>query len=71
MTYSGESPTDQLTRVQAMIAKIEGGLQSYSIKDRRAARADLQTLYGREKELLNRVQREASGGIRVRGVTPA
>ena len=65
-TYS-----EQLDEVQAAITKIESGAQSYQgVSGRGVTRADLQTLYAREERLLLRVQREASGGIRVRGVTP-
>jgi hypothetical protein len=64
-----ESAQVQLERVQAAIAAIESGTQSHSILGRTFTRADLATLYEREKELLVRVDREARGGIRIqRGV---
>lgn len=69
-----ESYQTQLERVQTAIAAIEGGAQSYSIStelgSRSYGKADLSTLYAREKELRTRAAREARGGIRVRGVTP-
>lgn len=65
-TYS-----EQLDEVQAAITKIESGAQSYTgTSGRQLTRADLKTLYDREERLLQKVQRETSGGIRVRGVTP-
>lgn len=63
--------TDQLDEVQLAITAIEGGAQSYTgTSGRSVTRADLKTLYDREERLLLKVQRETSGGIRVRGVTP-
>jgi len=69
MTYA-----EQLAQVQAAITKIEAGSQSYSINtpdgSRSVSRADLATLYEREKWLRTMVDREARGGIRIRyGVT--
>lgn len=59
---------EQLESVQAAIEKIETEAQSYSIKDRELARANLKDLYAREKVLLARYNREQrGGGIRVRG----
>ena len=46
-----ETYTVQLERVQAAIAAIEGGAQSYSIADRALSRANLADLYKREKYL--------------------
>jgi hypothetical protein len=64
----------QLESVQAAIAAIEGGAQSYSIAGRSLTRGDLSTLYEREQWLRGQVTREeANGGragIRVRGMTP-
>lgn len=64
--------TEQLENVQAAIAAIEDGAQSYSIRDRSYTRADLKTLYEREDRLLARYEREANNrsGARVRGATP-
>jgi len=68
-TYS-----EQLTSVQAAIERIEEGGQSYTIStatgSRTVTRADLETLYTREKELRRLVDRETRGGIRSRGATP-
>lgn len=70
-----ESYTAQLERVQAAIAKIEANGQSYEISadgsSRRYTRADLATLYSRERELRSQAAQEARGrrGIRVtRGI---
>lgn len=65
-----ESYQTQLERVQTAIAAIEGGAQSYSIAGRSLSRADLQTLYDREKWLRKMADRATSGGIRLRGATP-
>jgi len=62
---------EQLVSVQAAIAAIESGAQSYSIAGRSLSRADLKTLYDREAWLLARVASSArAGGRRVRFVTP-
>jgi hypothetical protein len=64
--------TEQLESVQAAIDKIESGGQAYSIGGRSLTRADLPTLYAREKQLRALVDREnRGGGIRTRGVTPS
>lgn len=61
----------QLESVQAAIAAIEGGAQSYSIAGRSLSRADLSALYEREKYLIGQAARELrGGGIRVRLGTP-
>lgn len=65
------SYTTQLESVQAAIAAIEGGSQSYSIQGRTLTRGDLQALYSREEDLRRKVDRETRGGIRVRYATPA
>lgn len=57
-----ESYTTQLERVQTAIAKIEGGAQSYSLEGNSFTRADLSSLYTRERELRALVARESSGG---------
>lgn len=66
------SYSTQLESVQAAIAAIEGGAQSYSIAGRSMSRGDLKTLYEREERLRALVERESSsnGRVRVRGVTP-
>lgn len=61
----------QLESVQAAIAAIEGGAQSYSIAGRSLTRGDLATLYKREQWLRAQVARAGrGGGIRVRLGTP-
>lgn len=65
-----ESLQTQLDRVQAAIAAIESGSQSYTILGRSFSKADLQTLYGRERELKFAIARQARGGIRVQRVIP-
>jgi len=62
---------EQLDSVQAMIATIEGGAQSFSIKDRSTNLPSLETLYEREKYLQRKLTRESrGGGILVTGGTP-
>jgi hypothetical protein len=61
-----ETTTVQLERVQAAIAAIEGGAQSFSVLGRLYQRGDLKTLYDRERELLARAERETRGGARMR-----
>ncbi len=65
------SYTTQLESVQAAIAAIEGGSQSYSVQGRSVSRGDLASLYEREKYLRRMVSRESGGGIPVRHVTPS
>lgn len=60
----------QLENVQAAIARIETGAQSYSIAGRSKQNADLEALYAREKWLRKMVDRATNGGIRLRGATP-
>ena len=55
----------QLASVQAAIAAIEGGAQSYSILGRNMTRADLKTLYDREARLEAKIARANRGGMRV------
>ena len=58
-----ETLAAQLTRVQAAIAAIEDGAQSITAEDGRSlTRADLKTLYEREKGLLRRVDHESTHG---------
>lgn len=62
---------EQLVSVQTAIAAIESGAQSYSIAGRSLSRADLRTLYERERWLRAQVDRASrGGGIRVRLGTP-
>lgn len=56
-----ESYQVQLERVQAAIAAIESGAQSYAVEGRQFTKADLRTLYEREKYLREMVEREANG----------
>ena len=66
-----ETHAEQLVRVQAAIAAIESGAQSASYDGRTVTRADLRTLYERERHLRRMVARAGrGGGIRVRGITP-
>ena len=52
---------EKLASVQAAIAAIEGGAQSYSAPGISATRADLKTLYERESKLEQLVSRETRG----------
>ena len=58
--------TEQLESVQAAIAAIEEGAQSYTIAtpggSRTVTMADLQTLYDREETLIPKAKRESRGG---------
>lgn len=56
---------EQLTSVQAAIAKVESGAQAYAEDGRSLTRADLSTLYAREETLLGRQAREATTGGRM------
>lgn len=53
---------EQLEEVQTAISIIEAGSQSYSIGSRSLNRADLATLYLREKWLRSMVDRENNNG---------
>lgn len=59
--------TSQLTSVRAAIAKIEAGAISSTIEGMTVTRADLATLYARERELLRGIAKggDASDGYRV------
>lgn len=46
----------QLERVRKAIEAVEGGAQSYSMDGRTLNRADLATLYAREKQLMRRLR---------------
>lgn len=67
-----ETYTEQLERVQAAIAAIESGAQSYSVAGRSLTRADLSTLYSREKWLRGMAARETATnpGMQVKYVVP-
>jgi hypothetical protein len=58
-----ETLETQLDRVQAAIAAIESGAQSYQIANRRITKADLATLYARESSLKSQIAREKGGDI--------
>lgn len=59
----------QLARVQATIAAIESGNQSSTVLGRTFTKADLATLYERERYLKREIARQARGGLLVqRGV---
>ncbi|HYD29202.1 hypothetical protein [Brevundimonas sp.] len=55
----------QLESVQAAIAEVEGGAQSYEMDGRTLTRGDLATLYAREERLLGLVRR-GTAGVRFR-----
>ena len=62
---------DQLASVQDAIAAIESGGQEVEFEGSRKTRADLGTLYKRERYLRNMAAREArGGGIRTRRIVP-
>lgn len=65
-----ETYSVQLDRVQAAIAAIEAGNQSYTVLNRTFSKADLRTLYEREKWLRGQVAKEARGGLRLQRVIP-
>jgi len=60
----------QLESVQQTIERIETTGQAYGIGGRSLTRADLKTLYDRERDLRRRVDRESRGGIRTQGIVP-
>lgn len=60
----------QLEEVQAAIGAIEGGAQSYAVNGRSLTRADLKTLYDREKFLRIQVDRDTNKGLKVQYVVP-
>ena len=53
--------TAQLVSVRAAIAAIEAGAQEYSVGGQRVVKAELATLYAREKELEGKVAGESYG----------
>lgn len=61
---------EQLASVQDAIMAIQNGAQSYTVDGHAVTRADLDTLYRREKYLESAIARQRTGGIRVRGVIP-
>ena len=56
---------EQLASVQAAIAAIESGAQSSMSEGKTVSRADLITLYCREYNLLNKIDRGDRGRITV------
>lgn len=56
---------EQLESVQEAIAAIENGAQSTTNDGQTLTRADLRTLYAREKDLLLRIDRGDRGRITV------
>ena len=56
---------EQLASVQAAIAAIESGAQNSTCDGQTVTRADLITLYCREYNLLNRIDRADRGRITV------
>jgi len=56
---------EQLASVQAAIAAIESGAQAASSEGESLTRADLKTLYDREENLLNKIDRGDRGRITV------
>ena len=65
-----EKYAEQLERVQQMIAQVEERGQSQGVGGRQLTRADLGTLYQREKWLRKMAAREGRGGLRTRRVIP-
>lgn len=65
-----ETYQTQLERVQAAIAAIESGGQATDVGGRSLTRADLDTLYQRERYLRRQVARASAGGIATRRVVP-
>jgi hypothetical protein len=59
-----QSYSEQLESVQAAIAAIEGGAQSYTSGGKTLTKADLKTLYDREKYLRGMVAEEQFGTTR-------
>lgn len=59
---AAETYATQLARVQAAIAAVEQGGQTMELEGRRVTRADLATLYARERELRVLAAREGAGG---------
>lgn len=70
VTLAVESYAAQLERVQTAIAAIEERGQASGIAGRSLTKADLSTLYAREKWLRKMVARETRGGIRTQYVVP-
>ena len=56
---------EQLASVQEAIEVIESGAQSITNDGQALTRADLRTLYAREKDLLSRINRGDRGRITV------
>ena len=58
-----ETLETQLDRVQAAIAAIESGAQSYQIANRKVTKGDLATLYARETSLKSQIARATGGDL--------
>lgn len=61
-----ETKQAQLTSVQAAIAAIESGAQSFTVLGRMWQKADLKVLYEREQKLETDIEKLTRGGIRMR-----
>lgn len=62
---------EQLASVQDAIAEIESGGQEVEVEGDKKTRADLDTLYRRERYLRGMAARESrGGGIRTRRIVP-
>jgi hypothetical protein len=53
---------EQLDQVRSAITAIETGAQEYQVGGRRVTKADLKTLYERERVLMQRLDIETNGG---------
>lgn len=60
----------ELVRLEAAIAAIEEGAQSYSIDDHTFTRAEYRMLCERRDRIQRQLTRATAGGIRVRNVVP-
>ena len=63
-----EALETQLERVQAAIAAIETGAQSYQINNRKVTKGDVATLYARETSLKSQIAREQGGDVYFAGL---
>ncbi|MHA1540037.1 MAG: hypothetical protein ACTSXQ_06150 [Alphaproteobacteria bacterium] len=61
---------EQLIEIQKAISDILTGAQEAYYNKQRVRKADLAVLYKQESRLMAKVQRQKTGGIRVRGGTP-
>ena len=62
--------TEELIEVQQAITDVLTGAQEAEYNNQRVEKADLKALNQRERWLRARVNRQRTGGIRVRGGTP-